>query len=160
MVPAALILVHHRLGAVRAHAVGAHQVASAVERVVLAVVLEHRLRTGLELRVQVGQLGGAHQLGDDVRGGQARLLETLLGVVGQFVGDLWPRQAQAVGELRAPLHPAQRFVGVFLHLLDQEAQTELAGQHAIELLHQRLAGQCQLVGVSAAMVGAVDEIAD
>lgn len=134
--------------------------ASSEERVVMAVLLKHRLRAGRQLRAKVGQLSGAHQLGDDMRGGQTRLLETLLGVVGQFVGDLWPRQALAVGERLTLLHPVQRIIEIFLHLLDQEAQTELAGQHAVERLHQRLAGQRQLFGVSAAIVGAVDEIAD
>ncbi|MCY1376632.1 hypothetical protein D9M69_641400 [compost metagenome] len=55
--------------------------------------------------------------------------------------DFRPWDAEVVGVLPGWHHLAQRLVGVVLHLFYQEAHAELAGEEAVEFLHQRRAEQ-------------------
>ncbi|MNC65961.1 hypothetical protein D3C75_1163050 [compost metagenome] len=88
----------------------------------------------------VRQLLGTEQVLDDVRRQYFRLLETLLGVLGQVVVDFRPRDTEPVRVFGRGHDVAFRVVGVVLDLLDQETDPELAGEDVVELLYQRRSG--------------------
>src|SRR5437588_1357562 len=116
-------------------------------------------RTGVVGFGRRGVFRGAHLLENGTRR-RLRRGETALGVFGQVIIDLRPRQAEPVRDTASQRHG----VGIVRRLLDQEAEAELPRQIFVKFTNQVSAEQglrrliALGIAIEIAEVDAVDEI--